>query len=112
MGQDGEKEVVAPSCLEHFVAGSRWTWRGLQGVDGELADDGKVLRGVVLAAAASVLVEQNVENPVQVVLDAPVGADDVEQLLGRQPPRSQKVSGRPLGRDRKSTRLNSSHQII
>ncbi|WP_210256424.1 hypothetical protein, partial [Bradyrhizobium sp.] len=37
MGQDGEKEVVAPSCLEHFVAGPRWTWRGLQGVDGELA---------------------------------------------------------------------------
>jgi hypothetical protein len=97
MGKDREKEVVVPSGLEHFVAGAYRTWRGLQGIDGQLSDDGEIFRSMVLAAAAGVLVEQNVENPVQVVLDAPVGAHDVEQFLGRQQARSQKVSDPVLG---------------
>ena len=97
MGEGGEKKIVVPSGLEHFVADARRTWRCLQGIDGQLADDGEIFGGVILAAAAGVLVEQDVENPVQVVLDAPVGAHGLEQFLGRQQPRSQKVSGRVLG---------------
>ncbi|KAH2822370.1 hypothetical protein KXV85_002262, partial [Aspergillus fumigatus] len=98
MGQDGEKEVVVPSGLEHFVAGANWARCSLQGIEGQLADGGEIFRCMVLSTAAGVLVEQDVEDPVQVVLDAPVGAYDIEQLLGRQQARSQKVSGRLLGR--------------
>src|SRR5580700_7230216 len=71
MGEGGEKEVVVPSGLEHFMADAGRSWCCLQDVDGELTDDGEVFRGMILAATAGVLVEQNVEDPVQVVLDAP-----------------------------------------
>ncbi|VIO75022.1 hypothetical protein CI1B_57170 [Bradyrhizobium ivorense] len=57
MGEGGEKEVVVPSGLEHFVADAGWTWRCLQDIDGQLADDGEIFRGMILAAAAGVLVE-------------------------------------------------------
>src|SRR6185295_11778616 len=67
MGKGGEKEIVVPSGLEHFVADARRTRRCLQGIDGQLADDGEIFGGMILAAATCVLVEQNVENPVQVV---------------------------------------------
>ena len=79
MAEGGEKEVVIPSGLEHFVADARRTRCGLQGVEGQLTNEGEIFRGMILAAAAGVLVEQNVENPVKVVLDAPVDAHDLEQ---------------------------------
>lgn len=97
MGKRGEKEIVVPSCLKHFVADAKRAWRCLQDIDGQLADDGEVFRGAILAAAAGILVEQNVENPVQVVLDAPMRPHDLEQLLGRQQARGQKVPDLVLG---------------
>src|SRR6185436_2321087 len=81
-----------PLGLEHFVANARRTRCGLQGIEGQLADQGEVFRSMVLAAAAGVLVEQNVENPVKVVLDTPVSARDLEQLPGRQQARGKEVS--------------------
>jgi len=67
MGKGGEKEVVVPSCLEHLVADACRTRGYLQGIEGQLADDGEVLRGMVLSAATGVLVEQDIEDPMQIV---------------------------------------------
>jgi len=50
---------------------------------------------MALATTTRVLIEQNVENPVQVVLDAPMGAHDLEHL-GLERTRCQKVSCRVL----------------
>lgn len=71
MCEGGEKEVVIPSGLEHFVADARRTGGCLQRIDGQLADEGEIFCSVILATAAGILIEQNVENTVQVVLDAP-----------------------------------------
>src|SRR4029079_3034071 len=98
MGERGEKEIVIPLGLEHFEANARRTRCGLQGIEGPLADQGEVFRSMVLAAAAGVLVEQNVENPVKVVLDTPVSARDLEQLPGRQQARGMEVSDGVRGR--------------
>lgn len=97
MAEGCEKEVVIPLGLEHFVADARRTGCGLQDVEDQLTDKGEIFRRVILAAAAGVLVKQDVENPVKVVLDAPVGAHDLEQLLGWQQARGKKVSDRVLG---------------
>lgn len=83
MAEGGEKEVVIPLCLEYSVADARWIRCGLQEVEGQLTDEGEIFRRVILAAAAGVLVQQNVENPVKVVLNAPVGSHDLEQTPGR-----------------------------
>src|SRR5687768_10910114 len=81
MGDSAEEEGVVPSSLEHFVAHANRPRRCLEDVEGELSDDGEVLGAMILAGAAGVLVEQHIEDPVEIVLDAPMGARDVEQLL-------------------------------
>jgi hypothetical protein len=51
-------------------------------VEGEAAKDGEVLGAVVAAVAGPVLVEGDVEHPVQAVLDRPVAADSAGGGLG------------------------------
>src|ERR1051325_2761605 len=97
MSNSLEEEGVVPSSMEHFVAHAKRPWSCLKDVDGELSDDGEVLRAMILATAAGILVEQHIEDPVKVVLDTPVSAGDVEQLLGRQRARSYEVSHFGLG---------------
>src|SRR5215216_1002115 len=98
MGDSVEEEVVVPSSMEHFVAHAKRPRSCLEDVEGELSDDGEVVGAMILAGAAGVLVEQHIENPVEVVLDAPVGARDVEQLFGRERTRGQEVPQLGLGR--------------
>lgn len=54
---------------------------GFADVEGELAQDGEVfggvilaVAGVILAVAGAILVEGGIEHPVEAILDAPVGA--------------------------------------
>ena len=51
---------------------------------------------MILAVAGPVLVECDVEDPVQAVLDAPVGADGAGEGVGRQPRGGQAIA--PAGR--------------
>ena len=57
-------------------------------VEGGVAEDGEVLRGMIGADAAEVLVEGEVETPLQANLDAPVAAADAGEGagIGRQAP--------------------------
>src|ERR1044071_8666248 len=82
MDQSIEKEGFAPSGMEHLVAHALRPGRCLQDVDCELAQDGEVLGGMIFAGAAGVCGEQDIEDPMEIVLDAPMGAHCLEELLG------------------------------
>src|SRR5260370_26919770 len=67
-------------------------------VEGEAPHDRQVLRGVVLPGTVAVLVQDDVENPVQLVLDRPMRALDAQQFPGGNVLREQEVPyGRRLG---------------
>ena len=80
---------------------------GFEDVEGHSADDGEVLRRIVLSGAGVVFVEDDVEGPVAVVLDAPVGSHCFEtapwgQRFGERGvvnARPDLAFGRPLGFD-------------
>src|SRR5437667_6722120 len=63
-----------------------------ESIECQLAQNGEVLRSVVLAVAGAVLVEDDVEDPVQLVLDTPMGAGDCQHARWRPPSRQQEVS--------------------
>src|SRR5690242_21596537 len=63
-----------------------------ENVEGQLSQNREVLRSMVLAVSGAILVEDNVENPMELVLDRPVGADHIEKPCGREPARQQEVS--------------------
>jgi hypothetical protein len=73
MSKEFEEEVFSPSSEFHFAGGGSWVGMGFEDVEGHSADDGEVLRRIVLSGAGVVFVEDDVEGPVAVVLDAPVG---------------------------------------
>src|ERR1700687_6107361 len=52
-----------------------------QDVEGKPAQNGEVLRSVVLSRAIDVLVEMDVEHPMEFVLDGPMAAGDLQQPL-------------------------------
>src|SRR5258708_37799211 len=56
----------------------------MQDADCELAQGGEVSRGMIFAAAAGIFGEQDVENPMKIVLNAPVSAHGLEELFGRE----------------------------
>lgn len=82
MREDFQEEVVAPAGAQDFVVGRHLGGMGLKQVEGGLAQDGEVLGPVAEDGAGLVLAEGDVEAPMQVVLDAPVGAHDAAQALG------------------------------
>ena len=53
-------------------------------IEGHVAEDGEVVGAVVEAIAGVVLVHDDVEAPVQGVLDRPMRAGDLAEPLGRQ----------------------------
>src|SRR5205807_7179097 len=110
MSKELIEELVFPSSELHFACDRASIWVGAQDVEGDAAQEGKILRAVILAGARIVLVEDDIELPVQLIFHAPVRARHLQQAFGRQ------LSGRHhvvhrVG-DRKSTRLNSSHLVI
>src|SRR5215204_6373677 len=80
MSKEAEEVLLLPFRLSHFAGGGSFVRVGVEDVEGEASDDGKVFGGVILAGAGVVLVEDDVEGPVQVVLDRPMRPDGVEEL--------------------------------
>ena len=69
-------------------------------VDDEVSDDGRVLRSVALSQARLVVVEVDVEDPMEAVFDAPMVAHGLGGLLGGQRGGGDAISGfaaRPVG---------------
>src|SRR5271168_5582250 len=57
---------------------------GSDEIDGEVSDDCHVFRTVTGAQARLIVAEGDVENPVQAVLDGPVGANRLGRAEGGQ----------------------------
>jgi hypothetical protein len=83
MTEHAQKEGIVPPCGLDFLAHRHGCRMGSNNVECEPSEDCEVFRGVVFARPASVLVEDDIENPVQLVLNVPVPAHDLKQPLGR-----------------------------
>ena len=51
-------------------------------IEGKLSEYREVLGRVVFPSSVAILVEDDIEHPMQLVLDPPMGAHDAQQLLG------------------------------
>src|SRR5882757_10805304 len=82
MTEHGEQEGVVPARALDFATDGFGVGMGLEDVEREPAQDSEVLGSVVLSRAVAILVEVDVEYPMELVLDAPVTARDLQQPLG------------------------------
>src|SRR5260370_944625 len=82
MAQKADEKGIVPPCTLEFSAQRRRVGVGAMDVEGEAPHDRQVLRGVVLPGTVAVLVQDDVENPVQLVLDRPMRALDAQQFPG------------------------------
>ena len=92
MSKDFEEEVFAPHGAAHFSADGSVGGMHSQDVVSKAADDGEVFRSVILAGARGVLVEYDIEYPMQLVLDAPMRAHDLGHFGGRELARERDVT--------------------
>jgi hypothetical protein len=81
MTEQPKEERIVPGCTLDFLAHGVLSWMRADKVDGEPAKNCQVFRGIVLSAPVGVLVEDNIENPMQLVLDGPMSAHDPQQTL-------------------------------
>ena len=78
-----EKEGIVPSgALELEPQESCCIGVSSSDIEGKTSEYGKVGRGVVLAIAGQILVEDDVERPMQAVFDGPMSTDDPQNILG------------------------------
>ena len=74
MSKEFEEELFLPCGEFHFARDRAFVRVGSQDVEGHASEDGKVLRRVVFTGSGVVFVEDDVERPVKIVLDAPIGS--------------------------------------
>src|SRR5258707_12910307 len=96
MSKEVEEELLFPSSEVHFSAYRSIIGVCPQDVDRDSAYDGKILWPVILAGPSVVLVEDNVERPMQLIFDGPMRPEHFEHTFGRQAFRQGHVM-HPLG---------------
>src|SRR5438552_18246457 len=78
-----EEESIVPSCaLELGSQGDFCVGMSAGDIEGEAPQDGEVGWGIVLSIARQVLVEDDIERPMQAIFDGPVCAHDAHDILG------------------------------
>ena len=82
LAEQAEKEAIVPGCGFDFAAHGYLLWVRSKHVECEPSQDGEVLGCVVLSCAVGILGKDDVENPVHLVLDGPVGPDDGQEPVG------------------------------
>src|SRR6202011_6298 len=82
MTEYGEEEAVVPAGALDFSAYGRGSRMGSKDIECEPAQDSEVLGSIVQSRPVAVLVEMDVEHPMQLVLDGPVTARDLQQPFG------------------------------
>ena len=87
------EEVVAPAGTFEFASEGALGVFSANEIEGEVAQDGEVLRAAIEAVSRLILVHDDIEGPVEAVLDAPVGADDRAKALDRER-RAEEIVGR------------------
>src|SRR3954447_16216403 len=92
------KELVevrpAQPCEVHFASDRSFVWVGTQDIERDATDQREVLWCVVFTCSGCVLVEADVQVPMQLVLDAPMRAHQLEQPLRRQDRRQGHIAHR------------------
>jgi hypothetical protein len=82
MSEDLEKEAIFPCGSLDFVGHGYGSRMAADKVEGDASQDCEVLGSIVLSGSVRILREQDVEHPMQSVLDAPVTAHGVQQRSG------------------------------
>src|SRR5579872_743228 len=82
MTEYGQKEGIVPAGAFDFAPNGSAVWMGSQDIESEPAESGEVLGSIVLARAIAILGEVDVEHPMELVLDAPMAASEMQQPLG------------------------------
>jgi hypothetical protein len=88
-----EEEGVVPAGAFDLATGRAVIGVGAQDVEGAAAQAGEVLGRVILAGMGAVFVENDVQDPVQTVVDLPVRSYDFEEARSQEDPREEKVAG-------------------
>src|SRR5467141_4892941 len=79
-----DEETVVPGGTFEFAAQrGLCIWMSASNVERKSSQNGEVRGSVVLSASRLILVENDVERPVQNVFDAPMFANDAQQFCGR-----------------------------
>src|SRR4029077_8251276 len=84
MSKEVEEELLLPCSEFHFAPYGSIIGVRPQDVERDAAHDAKIFRSVILARAGVVLVEDDIERPVQVIFYAPIRARHFEHSLRRQ----------------------------
>jgi len=83
MTEHTQEESIVPSSALDFLAQRRSGWVGAYDIESEPSEYREVLGSVVLSTSIAILVEDDIEHPMQPILDAPMRAHDAQQPLGR-----------------------------
>src|SRR3954470_2755361 len=83
MAEGFHEEGVVPARALDFAPQGGLSWVSSQDVEDEHAQEGEVLGSMVAARAVAVLGKMDVEHPMELVLDAPMAAGNLEQPSGR-----------------------------
>jgi hypothetical protein len=84
LAEKAEEEVLVPSSGGDFSAHGHFRGVGAEKIEGELSQDREVFGGGVLSGSVGVFLKRDIEHPMQLVLDGPMGTDDLQQFPGRK----------------------------
>jgi hypothetical protein len=82
MGKEGKEKGVVPAGSFDLSPEGCLVRVGPEEIEGKLSQEGEVFGSIVLAVSGAILVEDDVEHPMEAILDRPVRPGDMEQLLG------------------------------
>src|SRR3984893_17892453 len=85
ISKEVEEKLFFPRSELHFASCGSFIGGSAQDVERHAAQDSKILRRVILTGSSIVLVEDDVERPVQLIFYAPMRPRHFEHALGRQP---------------------------
>ena len=83
MSKEFEEELLAPSSHLHLPGDRTLVWMSFQDVESHSAYKRQILWCMILAGACIVFVEDHIELPVKIVLNAPVQSDDLQNTARR-----------------------------
>src|SRR3954469_10182966 len=86
----------AQPCEVHFASDRSFIWVGTQDVERDATDQREGLWCVVFACSGSVLIEADVQVPMQLILDPPMRPNRLEQPLRRHDRRQGHIGHRVL----------------
>ena len=81
MSKEFEEELSLPSCEFHFAPDGPIEGVGAQDIECDATNHGEILWREVLAGSGVVFVEDDVELPMEIILDAPMSARDFEHAV-------------------------------